>query len=328
MMVVIDHSSLQIAMRQHGITLNILGSGVDIFFVISGFVIYLTGKKLDANEFLKRRVVRVVPLYWLMLIIKVIFLLHAGGIAQLGTPSYLLSSFLFIPAYRANGAPVPPITAAWSLNYEIYFYLGFALLLAFKRERLLIGSTLWISLATIIGLWAWQGVSGHGPAIAMLLAPICLEFLAGMWLAEAWMRKVSIPMWSSILLAGIAVVWLCVAPEPGLFGQSRIFTWGIPAVILMAALINSERRIDYGRWRPALLLGDASYSIYLSHTAVLPFADKLVARLHLPWFAAVLAEALSAMVIGIAIHLLVERRLTSGLTKLLQSRSTPVPKSA
>ncbi len=290
---------------------------MDIFFVISGFVIYLTGRKLGAAEFFRRRLIRVGPLYWIFLTLKLTFtkLSGAAGLAQLGTTAYLLASFAFIPGYRANGFPVPPITAAWTLDYEMYFYVGFAALLAVGCTRLLTASTLWIGFATLAGVWLWHGGDGHPPAMAMLLAPICLEFLAGMWLAEGWIRGVSLPFWASVVLAGIAVTWLALMPEPLAFEQERILKWGLPAILLIIAAINSERSFNFAKWRPGLILGDASYAIYLSHTIVLPFADKVVAKAHLPWMAAVLTEATLAMLVGLVVHIMLEKPLTGWLAR-------------
>lgn len=113
----------------------ILGQfGVDIFFVISGFVIFLAGRNSSPAHFLKRRFIRVVPMYWLVLALVVgMRMAHGHLVSQYFIPNTLLS-FLFVPSEIADGAIFPPIVVGWTLNFEMFFYAVFAVSLCFASR--------------------------------------------------------------------------------------------------------------------------------------------------------------------------------------------------
>ena len=119
--------------------------GIDAFFAISGFVIYISGYKLidETNgyiSFLKKRFVRVVPLYWFyttLMLLVILILPGAVGTAQADF-WHVVQSYLFIPHERPHGDGLKPLLAlGWTLNYEIYFYAIFALVMAFVKSRFL-----------------------------------------------------------------------------------------------------------------------------------------------------------------------------------------------
>ena len=105
-------------------------AGVDIFFVVSGFIMVVTTMKRDMapGEFLLHRIARIVPVYWVVTIL--LFAIVMYGFKPVGImrmqPDWLAKSLLFIPFDR-DGRVEPIISVGWTLNYEMFFYLLFAL---------------------------------------------------------------------------------------------------------------------------------------------------------------------------------------------------------
>src|SRR5262249_27030727 len=109
---------------------------VDLFFVISGFIIARTA--LDSpKQFLLRRIVRIVPLYWTATLAVFWLALFTPHILHSTRPDYrqLLCSLLFIPYETPEAGTLPTLILGWSLNYEMYFYVVFAIALAVVPRR-------------------------------------------------------------------------------------------------------------------------------------------------------------------------------------------------
>lgn len=166
-----------------GFQLHLFALGVDLFFVISGFLmVAITDAHSRPGPFLRDRVMRVVPLYWIATLAWVLLRIAAGGPPpDLG---HLLGSLLFIPvASRHSGSyHFPVLELGWTLNYEMAFYVAFAVsLFVVARWRLPLLTMLFV-MAVTAGQWARPGSA----ALAFWSGPIILEFLAGAWLARWW----------------------------------------------------------------------------------------------------------------------------------------------
>lgn len=323
LLVVCHHTALQLSFRAGNNTFEFGAIGVDIFFAISGFVIYLTGRKLSWSGFFARRIVRVVPLYWFFLLLKIAFVSIGGASAVrgIGSLGYILQSFFFIPAFRNASSldPLPLITAGWTLNFEMYFYVIFTLGLAIVGGKRV---ALWASGAVVVLIVAAQllGVfplAGRWPGPFLWFHPIALEFVAGIFLAYLWTIRFAVPIWVSAVLAVIAVSVAIVLPLPGTFALIRPLVWGVPAVLCLFALVNVERQTGFKGWPPLLFLGDASYAIYLTHTAALPILDKAIARINLPLVASGALLVVSSAAVGCVAHLVIEKPLTRFVSRLL-----------
>src|ERR1039457_1883087 len=159
-----------------------LALGVDIFFVISGYIMMATTRTMRPGEFAYKRLVRIVPMYWLMTAV----LLAAVGIHffrhTVVTPQYVTKSFLFIPYIGREGILAPLLGPGWTLNVEMFFYLIFtaALLLPYR-----------LRLPTVGALFVTMVVAGAfvhmtTPALWLYTRPRLLEFVIGMALAQFW----------------------------------------------------------------------------------------------------------------------------------------------
>jgi exopolysaccharide production protein ExoZ len=251
--------------------------GVEIFFVISGFIMWHTtaAAEISTFEFWRRRVIRVVPLYWIFLLCLVIISL--SGIKVLNstviTPENAIKSFLFIPHYHATQNIIAPILIpGWSLNYEMFFYFlfGLSLLVPKRRTRaMLLG-------AILLGLVLLGFVMQQKSALMITYTGSgLLKFFDGMVLAMICRAK---RLGGAIL--GVTLISIGLISR-SIFGSSYIgaldgFVGLSPALVVGGSLglETAARRM------PSFVLhtiGNASYSIYLSHLFFLRLSE-LVSR--------------------------------------------------
>jgi len=314
-----------------------LAGGVDVFFVISGFIMWLTtaGRPVSTGGFYLKRIVRIVPLYWLLTSVAVAVLMAAPQLLQstVYDPWHVVASYLFVPAMRPGAQEITPVLhPGWTLNYEMFFYLLFGLALRLpERARL---PAMAAALGALAGL-GWLLAPALPPDgnvyLAFYTGDILLEFLAGMWLATLYLSGRSAPRglgWA-LLAAGFA---LMVALPELLPGRSRLLVMGLPAIVIVLGALVLECRGGVPRLRLPLLLGDASYSLYLSHPMVLSAAGQAWRRLGaagLPGGLVLfcLAGLAIAVVAGLATYRLVEQPATSWLRRRL-GRARPRPTTA
>lgn len=258
-------------------------AGVDVFFVISGFVIVyasasLFGRAGNIGTFLSRRIARIVPLYWLVttLLIGVAIL----GMVSLNSPlgdgtGYVVASYLFIPWVRPDGDVLPVYRPGWTLEYEMLFYLIVALCLCF-RWRL---ATVLIAaaIAVLAGLGALLGI--RQPQLAYWTDPIILEFAYGVLIAACLLAGVRIP--TALRLALLIVGLVAIAADARAYGVHRAFSFGpAAACIVAAAALGPERRLHPRLAAVCVLLGDMSYALYLTHLFPMRALREIWERLH------------------------------------------------
>lgn len=235
--------------------------GVDIFFVISGLVIYLStyGKPLQAKEFLLNRVIRIVPAYWFYTLAMGLMLWAVGRYMPHGIvnwPTFILS-LLFIPAENPGGYGLyPTLNVGWTLNYEMFFYLVFSLAFFVPKA--------WRAVSVAIALLAASEVLSHlGWSSRFYANNIIYEFLLGMALGVAWRRGwIRSGLWLPLALIG-ACALMIYHLEP----SNRLLNWGLPSAGIVASCLALESRFAHNRVLKAL--GDCSYSVYLVHLLVL-----------------------------------------------------------
>ena len=257
-------------------------AGVDIFFVISGYVMALSsgrlvGRRGGATKFFKRRLERIVPIYWITTTLKVALLLWlpALGLRGLGGRWHVAASYLFLPSWNTFHAALPVVPVGWTLNFEMLYYALFALALALQMPPLRMLTPVLIVLALV-------PLAVHARVYALLTwcDPILLEFLFGMMLERAWRRgwKLRPGVAWAVLCLGMSLLVLLPRQDGTLL---RPFLWGLPAVAMLGAALSLEESVGRRAPRWMLLIGDASYSIYLTHGFVLPVVAMLLAAM--PW---------------------------------------------
>jgi exopolysaccharide production protein ExoZ len=300
-------------------------AGVDVFFVISGVIMWrvTAGRIVSPLRFLWRRLTRVVPLYWLAtLLVAVIAPIWPAFLPEVRPGvRHLLLSLAFIPHLDPRGLPFPTLPPGWTLDYEMIFYLVFAVALAFPeraRARLAIAM-----LAGIVVL----GFMFPQSAYFMGANPMLLQFAAGIGVGVL-LQKQRLPSraWGFGLLLAALLIWTLVQAG-GLFTELwRPLLWGVPAVLTVTGALAIEAggsaAAPRGPLHRALMsLGDASYAIYLVHlpaTAVLAHTlgyDK-------PWLFLPLAMAVSVLA-GLASRAWIEKPLLTVLRKASFPRLGP-----
>jgi exopolysaccharide production protein ExoZ len=257
-------------------------AGVDIFFIISGFVMVISSRRLVNRPgawliFLRHRVVRIVPLYWLLTTAKIVAVLALGGVVlRTGLDlNFVAGSYLFLPVTDSAGHFRPVLPVGWTLTYEFLFYLFFAVALAARVDVLRI---------VIPGLGLFAAVAlvrdETWPAWTILFDTIVVEFVFGVALGNWALRGFRLP---PAIAAGMVICgFILILTLPMVSENTRAVTWGMPAFAIVAGAISLESFAAATLPCWILALGDASYSIYLSHGFVLPTLMLLIGRLVSP----------------------------------------------
>ncbi len=239
------------------------GAGVDIFFVISGFVMWATTSDAPTNPlaFLWRRAVRIIPPYWVLTLL-------AAGLAvgwplifqdvQLD-PTHLVLSLFFVPHLDPANEPFPLLKPGWTLVYEALFYLIFAVGLLVARRRRMLFLAITLTAVALAGFFSNE-------ASVLIANFLMLEFVAGILLAKVWRDGLlgsAAQGWALMLIAAAAFTGL---EALGYHDYNwRPFVWGAPASLLVAGAVTAENAGALPQITPLKWLGDASYSIYLTH---------------------------------------------------------------
>ena len=301
-------------------------AGVDIFFVISGFVMASSTRKLPADslvridaawDFMRRRILRVVPLYWFYTLLKLVLLLAIPSLALRTSldVQHLVLSLLFIPTISPWGLVEPVLPVGWTLNFEMFFYAVFAIAIAFGRQRILFALMIFL-FAFLLGQFADDVV-----ALKFYGSSMIFEFVLGAGISHfhASTPKSS-PWWG---LPAVAVGLLLLFGISWDAATDRFLTWGLGAGFIVIGTIWLEPWINIHQWsRRIAFLGDASYSIYLSHTFVVPAGVMLfkLADLHNGLLIA-MSVAIMVVVAGSASYMWIEKPLGKALKRSLRGKS-------
>ncbi len=266
-------------------------AGVDLFFIISGFVMVQSTHNLfqqpaASKIFLGRRFVRIVPLYWLYTSLMLLLVLLPFTLKeQTFSAVYTLKSFLFIPAINpATGLDLPLLSIGWTLFYEMYFYLIFALLLNFPKKIFLPAVSIFFSLSVIAGLQ----IHTTQPLLKLMTSPLLLEFIFGCVLAvilNSRKESASGSQFGQLLpyfMLVCGAMLLLLFPPAQTSSSLRPLYQGIPALLLCCGLICLERRKQPVFPRFLLTMGNSSYSTYLSHLFVILMVSTLLKHKLIP----------------------------------------------
>ncbi len=266
-----------------------LAGGVDLFFVISGFIMVLTtdGRADRPVAFWRRRARRIVPIYWVASALALAFVGWTGW--------HTVASFLFTGAVSpVSGNVWPLLVPGWTLNYEMFFYALFGLALLIP-ERLRLQA-----IAAALGLLVLAGLAAAlGPVGEFYTAPLLLEFVLGMVLARV-VERLRPSVW--LVPVGVGIMAAIGAPD-----EWRVVTLGLPAGLIVAGAVSMEARVRHSAVAKAL--GDGSYSIYLFHNFALTAVFVAARILGLPWWAYLPAAVCAAAIAGYGAWWLVERPL-------------------
>jgi exopolysaccharide production protein ExoZ len=277
--------------------------GVSTFFVISGFIMcFITrdpnGGDADAQGFLTRRAIRIVPLYWLFTLALVLMSRHETDIPL------ILRSFTFYPPPEGT---MPLLSVGWTLNFEVYFYVVFAIALLINRG--LAPLIAWAIVYAVIrandyGIDSWLIKFYSHSYVHFFLYGIGLFYV---W----WFTKDFLKGW-----ARWPTIIICAATVIGIYGsqfippQLPVYAYGatyFPVLLVAAALFAASAGGDI-TWRPAILIGDASYAIYLTHQIGFRLFSRFVPPLlEKENLFVMLSYVIATALIGIGVHLWIEK---------------------
>jgi len=310
-------------------------AGVDVFFGISGFIVGYTNRAQarTTGEFWTDRVVRIAPLYWAATALAVV--MFFGGLRPAGIEAIdsgdIVAALFFIPDVRADGFPYPVLDVGWTLIYEMFFYILFGLTFFLRSQ---VKSLLVLTGLFMTGWVISSSTSSLPHAAQYLMQPITLEFAAGGLLALVFASDFrlakSTGRWLGGALIAGGVIAILVASQATSYDLNtdmtpRVLLLGVPAVAIVAGALLLEQSGLAWKSPMLLLLGAASYAIYLFHlfplqivlkaaSAVLGDAGPVLAM------TASLAALITVIVSGVMIHLWFEKPLTRLIKTLLGRR--------
>jgi exopolysaccharide production protein ExoZ len=299
---------------------QVLQAGVDLFFVISGFIMWVTTHRCSSGPkaFLGKRIRRIVPLYWLFTALAVLIAIVAPQLGKSTGAAHALASFLFLPAVNPVTHLAEPVLApGWTLNHEMLFYLIFALALTLPSPKLRLVGVIGVNVGLAILGWLT-----HGPLLlSFYTSPIILEFVFGVIVGSMYTSGYSLSRRvSGALVTAGALVMVASAAAWGQMVVLRVILWGIPAAVIVLGLVLGENRTPVARRRTWQFVGDASYSIYIVHGVALSALFSLVTHLGAPRFLMIPIGAPIAVVVGLGVYRYVERPMTN----YLQQRRRPL----
>jgi exopolysaccharide production protein ExoZ len=319
--VVVFHA-LGLLEKQFGVevTYKQLGAaGVDLFFVISGFIMWVTAVARDERPrtFVWKRIQRIVPLYWLIttFVLAIVILKPELMRSASRDVAHFVASYFFIawPHPTVVDRLWPPVIPGWTLNYEMFFYAVVTLSLFLARAHRL---PLIAAVLVAMPLAGW--LLKPGGLLEFYTSPILLEFLFGVLIGQWFTRGGELSGRASLTLMLVALLAFFTV---GLLGSehSRVLPWGVPLALLVVGALGAPALAQGAVRRFSKLLGDASYSLYLTQFIVLPPAAKVLGKisqsLALPWAGVLLVVGLIGVAVagGVLSYLLIERPIQRAL---------------
>jgi exopolysaccharide production protein ExoZ len=265
--------------------------GVDIFFVISGFILSSVVLRerggpgvRTMGAFLKRRLLRIFPVYWFFALLTLVRFAWAHQPLARGH----LYSFFLLPSFTHLRTPLI-VAFSWTLVFEMFFYYTLALVLL-KTVRL--------AVPVMIALLTAAVITGNlfgirHPVWIVLCNPILLEFVLGAIVALVYARfkKLRVLGWGMTLLGTALVIYLAAytpaaaansqqAVMEGVGVLGRVMTWGVAAVLIVGGGVFWSPSLNSRIGRIFVALGTASYSAYLASPIVIELVSRLLYKLH------------------------------------------------
>jgi exopolysaccharide production protein ExoZ len=298
-------------------------AGVDVFFVLSGVVITLTGPMASPRPsgamFFWRRWSRVAPIYF---VISAPLVVAAAATGHANWPQ-TAATFLFWPA-SGPGVVKPYLAPGWTLCFEMVFYSTVALFLVGGRLRRNV-----LLLALLVTAVIAARLLDETAVTRFLTDPLFLEFGFGVALATNLGRLRAAPTWLGVALVAVAVAIFGVesfalARQTLVFDEAgRVLVFGVPAAILVAGACICDRIVSGAVARRLAWMGDASYSTYLTHEIVCIIVFSGLASLVSDPILVAGAAIVASLAVGAATYVFIERPILKELRRVRWSRPQP-----
>lgn len=300
-------------------------AGVDLFFVISGFIMAMIVDRpggFNGRQFWIRRFARVAPAYWVITLFVFALALVMPTLfhSTQASFSHLFVSMAFLAVAVGSDSTAPLMVVGWTLNYELFFYTTVALTAGLFDDRRLIGTSCFIICLVMVGILFRPA---H-PTLAFYSDPILLEFVFGALIFRAWRQSGWIGANAVCLLVFVTGAVLLAFQWERPLGDWRVYYWGVPAAAVLYGGLGVLRFAS-----PALArLGEWSYALYLTHLFVITFYIKhlisVVYAFDVPWPVHYMIMTASCIAVAAGFHAMVERPLSRWtLRKLSPRREVP-----
>jgi exopolysaccharide production protein ExoZ len=304
--------------------------GVDLFFVLSGFIIYYIhhkdiGKKDKYKAFLSKRFIRIYPTYWIvaLILLPLYFIIPSIGESYSRNPWYLIKSFLLFPQ-----SVHPIVGPGWTLTHEMFFYLIFSLLILIKPKysKPIFISWLFISFCLFVSSFFFENSHYY---LNFIFSSLNLEFAFGSLSAFLILRYNS--KFKFLLYFGLISVIISWSIK--IFTSVNIhevISWGIPSALIIIGCVSYE--LDKNVKIPKIIkyFGDASYSIYLIHGFALLAGHYVFKYLDLYRYGSLsfLILAIFSLFCGCIFHSIIEKPFLAYLRFKIKSNPNTVAKKA
>lgn len=310
-------------------------AGVDLFFVISGFImVFIQPQPINSRSsylrFMVHRFTRIYPPVWIVMLILLPVWLVRPGLFNNYYHNHveIFRSFLLLPQDYT-----PLLGVAWSLIHEVYFYIVVSFALMFAGRGRWIFGCVWFLIVLVI-FRCFGATEFHQIRILQLIfSPFSLNFLLGYFIGLSYqqIRKAPAPLaWAALGAgaAGLAMSLTISLPDslgiyPDNNNLARFFIWGVPAALLVASAIAWEARLP----KPLLRLdffGDISYATYLIHVPFVTLYYLMLAKLHInsPVFLTIAAVVclVSCLLLAAGFHFYLELKITRKCREILEDR--------
>ena len=304
--------------------------GVDIFFAISGFIMaVITAQRPTTwRQFLKNRMTRIAPPYWLLTTALVVApSLFNSSKADAAT--YVFSMLFIAVEHPTLDWVQPLLQIGWTLNYEVFFYLVFAIALSVKFMQPIYSTAILLLTLVVLG-----GIIGpENPSITFYTAPIIIEFIFGMWIAKLYIASRVLQPKYAVLVGVTAVTMLIMGANlpKGQFDLNRLLYWGVPSALLLYSVVSMEGWLTSVPITFLKEMGDASYSLYLSHPFVVgvirALCNKFQTSRHVSDVVLLLLGTVICVLAGWCFYHLIERPLITISKRIIDQRFSISPRT-
>lgn len=303
--------------------------GVDIFFVISGFVMALvTTKNTNPRTFFLNRLIRIVPLYWILTTCLVAVILIAPNLLGSTTLNFanFLKSLFFIPYFKESHLIQPFLFVGWTLNYEMLFYLCIALGLMLSSRHYSA-----IAISALVLIYLTLGLLADSPLLNGFFGNSKIfEFVLGIFAFKIYRLGYlkNIPYLFGFLISAGCLFFMIYA-ETKQIKIDSFFLYGIPSFFLLLSAISLESLMDSPVVKAiATFVGDTSYAIYLSHAFVIEFIRKVVMKnfdfLQHHMSIVIIISLSASILVGYILHRFLDLPLQHYFKRTLLQRGSPV----
>lgn len=251
--------------------------GVDLFFVVSGFIMIVTTHSNDRHnplDFLRRRAIRIYPAWWIYSTAALLLLpISLFSLTPLDWSS-IAKSYLLVPEIDSTGKLRPILLGqGWTLIFEMYFYSVFAIFVSKSTVQKAVLTSAIITLAFI-----GSRVVDFDLAILRVFSnAMVFEFMIGMLLGILFVKEFiirsSLAFFAILILAIVSTIFILIGWEMG--SGADFFQYAVTAFLWVALAVLFPRAKTARISKLAILLGDASYSIYLTHTIALILFSRM-----------------------------------------------------